>query len=117
MAAFIPSTYNVFPGWRRVNPLDADPQGFGRLSGRRESALDDGCLRFHFEAIATDDNNELVVAEGEEAVLLAVLQLTFTPTMTHQGGWRASIKSCKSWGQVLFLASSCRRAILLAVDR
>jgi ribosomal protein S18 acetylase RimI-like enzyme len=48
-----------------------------------------------FEAIEKDQNNELVVAEGEGSVILAVLQLTFTPYITHQGGWRASIEGVR----------------------
>lgn len=48
-----------------------------------------------FEAIEQDVNNELVVAEDEEAVILAVLQITFTPYITHQGGWRATIEGVR----------------------
>ena len=48
-----------------------------------------------FKAIEKDENNELVVAEGEKAVLLAVLQITFTPYITHQGGWRATIEGVR----------------------
>ncbi|WP_376697578.1 GNAT family N-acetyltransferase [Wenzhouxiangella sp. EGI_FJ10305] len=48
-----------------------------------------------FEAIDKDQNNELVVAEGEGAAILAVLQITFTPYITHQGGWRATIEGVR----------------------
>ncbi|QOC24206.1 GNAT family N-acetyltransferase [Wenzhouxiangella sp. AB-CW3] len=48
-----------------------------------------------FDAIVQDENNELVVAEGEEAAILAVLQITFTPYITHQGGWRATIEGVR----------------------
>jgi ribosomal protein S18 acetylase RimI-like enzyme len=48
-----------------------------------------------FEAIARDPNNELVVAEGEDGSVVAVLQLTFTPYITHQGGWRATIEGVR----------------------
>ena len=48
-----------------------------------------------FEAIAGDPNNELVVAEGPEGRPVAVLQLTFTPYLTHRGGWRATIEGVR----------------------
>ena len=44
-----------------------------------------------FQAITSDPNNELVVAcQGIE--IIRVQQITFTPYMTHQGGWRAIIE-------------------------
>ncbi|CAM3842883.1 GNAT family N-acetyltransferase [Mesobacillus zeae] len=40
-----------------------------------------------FKAIDADPNNELVVAcSGKE--IIGVQQITFTPYLTHQGGWR-----------------------------
>ena len=43
-----------------------------------------------FDSIAADPNNELIVAElGGKAV--AVLQLTFIPSLTYRGSWRAQI--------------------------
>ncbi|MDM0043414.1 GNAT family N-acetyltransferase [Variovorax dokdonensis] len=57
-----------------------------------------------FEAIERDPNNELVVAEDDAGGVVGVLQLTCTPYITHQGGWRATIegvrvhKSCRSSG-------------------
>ena len=48
-----------------------------------------------FEAISEDPNNELVVAENQEGMAIAVLQLTFTPYITHQGGWRATIEGVR----------------------
>lgn len=47
-----------------------------------------------FEAIAADPNNELVVACGE-AEVIGVLQITFTPGMTYEGGWRATIEGVR----------------------
>ena len=80
------------------------------LGARRErfaSPLPASYLRA-FEAIERDPNNELVVAEeagaGAAARVIGVLQLTCTPYITHQGGWRATIegvrvhKSCRSGG-------------------
>ena len=48
-----------------------------------------------FEAISRDSNNELVVAEDQDGQAIAVLQLTFTPYITHQGGWRATIEGVR----------------------
>jgi ribosomal protein S18 acetylase RimI-like enzyme len=48
-----------------------------------------------FQAITSDPNNELVVAyQGNE--LLGVQQITFTPYITHQGGWRATIEGVRT---------------------
>lgn len=53
-----------------------------------------------FNAIASDPNNELVVAcYGDEIV--GVQQITFTPYLTRQGGWRATIEGVR-------IASSAR---------
>ena len=75
-----------------VGMLADDPLGSQRE--RFESPLPSSYYAA-FEAIKKDENNELVVAEREGAVLMAVLQLTFTPYMTHQGGWRASIEGVR----------------------
>lgn len=48
-----------------------------------------------FEAISADPNNELVVADGGNEVI-GVLQITFTPYLTHQGGWRATIEGVRT---------------------
>jgi hypothetical protein len=51
-----------------------------------------------FLAIEQDPNNELIVSAGPDGTAVAVLQLTFTPNLTHQGGWRAcSTKAWASW--------------------
>src|SRR5687768_12704172 len=47
-----------------------------------------------FEAIDRDANNELVVAESEGRII-GVLQITFIPYMTYQGGWRALIEGVR----------------------
>ena len=44
-----------------------------------------------FASINEDPNNELIVATLDERVL-AVLQLTFIPSLTYQGGWRSQIE-------------------------
>ncbi|MDR4315271.1 N-acetyltransferase GCN5 [Niallia circulans] len=52
-----------------------------------------------FQAIAEDPNNELVVAcFGIEVV--GVQQITFTPYITHQGGWRATIEGVRTASSV-----------------
>jgi ribosomal protein S18 acetylase RimI-like enzyme len=47
-----------------------------------------------FEAIAADANHELVVGE-DAGELVAVLQLTFLPSLTHRGGWRAQVEGVR----------------------
>jgi GNAT superfamily N-acetyltransferase len=52
-----------------------------------------------FQAIAEDPNNELVVAcFGNEVV--GVQQITFSPYITHQGGWRATIEGVRTVSSV-----------------
>ena len=48
-----------------------------------------------FSAIDADLNNELIVAEAEEGNIVGVLQLTFIPSMTYQGGLRAQIEGVR----------------------
>lgn len=65
-------------GAKRERYADPLPQSYGRA----------------FEAIDADPNNELVVAcLGNEVV--GVLQLTFIPYLTYQGGWRALIEAVR----------------------
>lgn len=47
-----------------------------------------------FEAIRADPNNELVMAclDGET---VGVLQITFIPSLTYQGGWRALVEGVR----------------------
>jgi len=52
-----------------------------------------------FKAITSDPNNELIVAcNGNEVV--GVQQITFTPYITHQGGWRATIEGVRTAASV-----------------
>jgi GNAT superfamily N-acetyltransferase len=74
-----------------VRMLADDPLGAKRE--RFETPLPEGYLRA-FEAIARDPNNELVVACLGGAVV-GVLQLTFIPYLTYQGGWRALIEAVR----------------------
>src|SRR5262249_40442179 len=52
------------------------------------------CYFAAFESIAADPNNELIVACLDSEVT-GVLQITFTPGMTHEGGWRATIEGVR----------------------
>lgn len=48
-----------------------------------------------FAAIDSDPNNELIVVDAAERHVVAVLQLTFIPYITYQGGWRALIEGVR----------------------
>lgn len=75
-----------------VRMLANDPFG-----SQRERSIEPlpGSYYEAFGAIEQDLNNELVVAEKENGGVVAVLQLTFTPYITHQGGWRATIEGVR----------------------
>ncbi|UFT99632.1 GNAT family N-acetyltransferase [Radiobacillus kanasensis] len=48
-----------------------------------------------FQAIDSDPNNELIVGcLGQEVI--GVAQITFTPYLTHQGSWRATIEGVRT---------------------
>jgi len=52
------------------------------------------CYGAAFDAIERDPNQELMVAtRGGETV--GMLQLTFTPSISRHGGWRATIESVR----------------------
>lgn len=48
-----------------------------------------------FEAITADPNNELLVACMADEII-GVLQITFVPYLTYQGGWRATIEGVRT---------------------
>ena len=48
-----------------------------------------------FEAIDRDPNNELLVAQRDDRIV-ATLQITYTPSLSHQGSWRATIESVRT---------------------
>ena len=65
----------------------------GNTRERYEQPLPESYLNA-FKAIESDPNNELVVAcYGDEIV--GVQQITFTPYLTRQGGWRATIEGVR----------------------
>ncbi|UQZ37279.1 GNAT family N-acetyltransferase [Paenibacillus sp. PK3_47] len=66
----------------------------GRARERYETPLPESYFTA-FEAIDADPNNELIVACRDDAVV-GVLQLTFTPYLTHQGSWRATIEGVRT---------------------
>jgi len=74
-----------------VNMLAADPLGAKRES--IESSLPQSYYDA-FEAIENDPNNELIVAIIDNQIV-GVLQLTFIPYLTYQGGWRALIEAVR----------------------
>jgi ribosomal protein S18 acetylase RimI-like enzyme len=76
---------------RIVELLADDP-----LGARRERPgvpLDRAYLEA-FAAIARDPNNELVVAVADGAIV-GVMQLTWIPSLTHTGSWRAQIEGVR----------------------
>ena len=78
-----------------VRMLADDPLGATRE--RYEHPLPESYTRA-FRAIDADPNNELVVAcRGERVV--GVLQLTYLPSLTYQGGWRALIEGVRVDGR------------------
>ncbi|HUP90078.1 MAG TPA: GNAT family N-acetyltransferase [Longimicrobiales bacterium] len=48
-----------------------------------------------FEAIDSDPNHELLVAELDGRVI-GTLQITYTPSLSHQGSWRATVESVRT---------------------
>lgn len=66
------------------------------LGARRECNRDPLPAAYYdaFTAIAADPNNELLVVEHASEVI-GVLQITFIPYLTYQGGWRALIEGVR----------------------
>lgn len=67
-----------------------------------------------FDAIDQDANNELVVAESERVV--GVLQLTFIPSLTHRGSWRAQIEGVRVDRKVRSIGIG-RKLVTWAIER
>jgi ribosomal protein S18 acetylase RimI-like enzyme len=66
----------------------------GRQRERFELPLPAGYLEA-FAAIDADPNNELIVACLDDDVV-GVLQITFTPYLTYQGSWRATVEGVRT---------------------
>lgn len=77
-----------------VDMLSDDPLGAQRE--RFEVPLPESYFAA-FEAISSNPANELVVATIDERVV-GVLQLTFIPNISYQGGWRALIEGVRVSG-------------------
>jgi ribosomal protein S18 acetylase RimI-like enzyme len=65
----------------------------GEQRERLEDPLPASYIRA-FEEIESDPNNELIVAEIDGEVI-GTLQLTFTPSISHQGGRRCTVESVR----------------------
>ena len=74
-----------------VRMLADDPLGAKRE--RYEEPVPEPYARA-FHAIDADPSHELVVAVQDERIL-GVLQLTFIPSLTYQGGWRALVEGVR----------------------
>ncbi|KAB2335780.1 GNAT family N-acetyltransferase [Bacillus mesophilum] len=70
----------------------------GSQRERHENPLPTSYIKA-FEAITSDPNNELIVA-CEGGKVIGVQQITFTPYITHQGSWRATIEGVRTAGSV-----------------
>lgn len=67
------------------------------LGRRRESAevpLDERYWAA-FEAIDADPNHQVVVVEDDAGRVVSCLQLSFLPSLTFRGGWRAQIEGVR----------------------
>ncbi len=65
----------------------------GKQRERYENPLPESYMRA-FEEIEADKNNELIVAENDGEIVGA-LQITFTPSISFQGGKRAIVESVR----------------------
>lgn len=86
---FRPATSKDLPAL--VAMLADDP-----LGATRERNVDPLPPSYHdaFAAIDADPNQELIVVD-RDGVAIGVAQLTFTPSLTYQGSWRASIEGVR----------------------
>jgi ribosomal protein S18 acetylase RimI-like enzyme len=65
----------------------------GAQRERSDNPLPESYLKA-FEEIRADKNNELIVAEND-GVVVGTLQITFTPSISFQGGKRATVESVR----------------------
>jgi ribosomal protein S18 acetylase RimI-like enzyme len=86
----------------------------GAQRERNENPLPDSYVEA-FEEIEADRNNELIVAEKDGAVI-GTLQITFTPSISFQGGKRATVESVRV--DARFRGQGIGRELMLfAIDR
>jgi GNAT superfamily N-acetyltransferase len=88
------------------------------LGAKREHCSDPLPQRYFdaYAAIDRDDNNELVVVEDGDHGILGVLQLTFIPSITYQGGWRALVEGVRVASHARSRGIG-RQLLLWAIDR
>jgi ribosomal protein S18 acetylase RimI-like enzyme len=65
----------------------------GATRERYENPLPESYVKA-FEEIEVDKNNELIVAE-KDGEIVGTLQITFTPSISFQGGKRATVESVR----------------------
>ena len=65
----------------------------GATRERDENPLPESYVKA-FEEINADKNNELIVAE-KDGKIVGTLQITFTPSISFQGGKRATVESVR----------------------
>lgn len=65
----------------------------GAKRERYETPLPESYIKA-FEEIAADKNNELIVAENNGEIV-GTFQITFTPSISFQGGRRATVESVR----------------------
>ena len=65
----------------------------GATRERYENPLPESYIKA-FEKIDADKNNELIVAENDGEII-GTLQITFTPSISFQGGKRATVESVR----------------------
>ena len=68
-----------------------------------------------FEAIDRDPNNELLVVEMEGKVI-GTLQITYIPSISYQGRWRAQVEGVRVSAEVRSMGIG-RRLMAWAIDR
>ena len=65
----------------------------GATRERYENPLPESYVKA-FKEIEADKNNELIVAESDDEII-GTLQITFTPSISFQGGKRATVESVR----------------------
>lgn len=65
----------------------------GSTRERYENPLPESYVKA-FEEIEADKNNELIIAE-KDSDIVGTLQITFTPSISFQGGKRATVESVR----------------------
>lgn len=86
---FRPANLNDLPEIVRMLADDF----LGSVRERYETPLPGSYIKA-FREIESDKNNELIIAELEGAIV-GTLQLTFTPSLSFQGGKRATVESVR----------------------